>query len=208
MWWLSHFSNVWQRLTDTRSWTMQCRISMYWYSSQQLTTVVSSGFCCFCHPAAGRPSLWHPGPLSFHHERCDDTPRESTSLSCSDKAGKRWRDVWTFQLSGSLKWVCRKLKQIWPAKIRCGANTIRFSVSLLSLLTIVFIQFVFLIHRAAGCWNVLQVTILCKCLNCKNEYFHSDIICNSTFYMYRKMIFNQKACYSLFLMALFISPKP
>lgn len=71
-------------LTEMRSWTMQCRISMYWYSSQQLSTVVSSGLCGPCHPAAGRPRLSHPGPLSLHHERCDDTPRERTSLSCSE----------------------------------------------------------------------------------------------------------------------------
>ncbi|TNN73282.1 hypothetical protein EYF80_016445 [Liparis tanakae] len=77
-----------RRLTDTRSWTMQCRISMYWYSSQQLSTVVCSGFCWFCwfcwfcHPEEGRPWTSQPGPLSFHHERCDDTPRERTSLSC------------------------------------------------------------------------------------------------------------------------------
>lgn len=86
-----------QRLTDTRSWTMQCRISMYWYSSQQLSTVVSSGFCWLCHSAEGRPSLSHPGPLSFHHERCDDTPRERISLSCSDETGRTDMKA-TFQL--------------------------------------------------------------------------------------------------------------
>lgn len=78
-------SDVWQGLTESRSWTMQCRISMYWYSSQQPSTVVNSGFGRSCHPAEGRPPLSHPGPLSFHHERCDDTPRQSMSLSCRDK---------------------------------------------------------------------------------------------------------------------------
>ena len=77
------------RLTDTSSWTMQCRISMYWYSSQQLSTVVSSGFLWFCHPAEGRPALSQPGPLSFHHERCEDTPRESISLSCRGRRRQR-----------------------------------------------------------------------------------------------------------------------
>lgn len=63
---------------------MQCRISMYWYSSQQLTTMVSSGFSCFRQPEVSRSLLSHVGPLSFHQERCDDTPKDRKSLSCRD----------------------------------------------------------------------------------------------------------------------------
>lgn len=72
------------RLTDRSSWRTQCRISMYWYSSQQLTTVVRSGFCWFCHSVEGRLSPPHPGPWSFHQEWCDHTPKERTSPSCRD----------------------------------------------------------------------------------------------------------------------------
>lgn len=88
------------RLTDMSSWNMQCNTSMYWYSSQQLTTVVSSRFCCFCHSAAGRLWLRHPGPLSLHHERCEVTPSERTLLSCINTADGR-KINWWIQLLAS-----------------------------------------------------------------------------------------------------------
>lgn len=47
---------------------MQCRVSVYRYSSQQLS----------------RSLLSHRGPLSFHQERREDTPKDRTSLSCRD----------------------------------------------------------------------------------------------------------------------------
>ena len=79
-------------LTDNTSWMMQCRNSMYWYSSQQLSTVTSSGFSWLGHPAEGRPAggpLSQPGPWSSHQERWEDIPRDKMSPSCKHTA-RHW----------------------------------------------------------------------------------------------------------------------
>jgi len=70
-------------LTDRTSWMTQCRTSMYWYSSQQLRTVTSSGFSRLCHPGEAGVVVAQPGPWSRHQDGWEDRPRDRMSLSCN-----------------------------------------------------------------------------------------------------------------------------